>query len=75
MLWIGLVNILMVLIESFSAVNEKSLAQRYMHAMFAVMFLTFSVAAFMEHMWIGLFAVLFGFIGIYIRRNSIGEEA
>lgn len=65
--WIGLLNILMILIESFNAINtNKKSALRYMHAMFALMFLTFSVAAFMSNVWIGVFAVLFGFVGIFV---------
>ncbi|MFB4169452.1 hypothetical protein [Virgibacillus sp. JSM 102003] len=69
--WIVLLNILMILIESFNAIstNKKS-ALRYMHAMFALMFLTFSIAAFMSNMWIGVFAVLFGFVGIFIRSEK-----
>ncbi len=64
-------NILMILIESFDAINtNKKSALRYMHAMFALMFLTFSIAAFMSNVWIGILAVLFGFFGIFIRSEK-----
>ncbi|MBP1949715.1 hypothetical protein [Virgibacillus litoralis] len=69
--WIGMLNILMILVESFNAINaNKKSALRYMHAMFALMFLTFSAAAFMSNMWIGVFAVLFGFIGIFMKSEK-----